>query len=405
MLCGPRFSRIVLLTSRRRRAVRPGEAWIRRVEMLARGAASEGAVLVGLLGPLPHEVALQAALDAGGCVEIVEGPLADDPVAAALRLGADPRRIRMVPPAGSGPLDQAAAARADRVVVVEARPGGNVEAIAGDRLRRALPIAVCLPAPARTVNEALVRAGAAPLLPDDDPAASAGAAAVPPVLVGGGSAVVPGDDDWLYLVHFTRGCPGAYPGQGRDEFLRELRGPADAGFHGPARSLERIVREGCVRASGRWVSGGTPVVSFTAAPPSEWPGLRRWVRHLGRWTFERYGIAIRRDVLAARGARPVRYGPTSRRPRTAAGRVFFQVRRSGGSDWSREREWRHPGSLVLGDLPPGSTALVVPAEGDATRLLRSPCGRPAAVDLPAPPCQDGIGAAASAAGPGSRECR
>jgi len=177
---------------------------------------------------------------------------------------------------------------------------------------------------------------------------------------------------WPWVVHFTRACPGEWPGESRWEFLGTLLRSRDSLFHGARRALERILVEGRIRASGRLIRGGHGVVSLTAADPAAGAAPARWARHLGRWTFEPWGIGLRREAALARGLRPVVYGPPGLyRALSADARWLYQAASSAGIDWSAECEWRASGDLELRRWAVDDALVVVPdlAEARAVRRL------------------------------------
>ena len=101
--------------------------------------------------------------------------------------------------------------------------------------------------------------------------------------------------------------------------------------------------------------------------------MRVFRAHRGRWDAEPFGIAIRAELLAARGARPVIYGDETvweRLPEPE--RPWFQRRttRAGKTpiDWSLEQEWRLPSDLWLDELPADEVRVFVPDEATAKRI-------------------------------------
>ena len=188
----------------------------------------------------------------------------------------------------------------------------------------------------------------------------------------------PNTDDWVYLSHTTRACPGPWPEQPRDDYLDSLlqsRGDAD---HSSSGTLERILVQRRLVASLRTARGGCRVVSFTASPLSRLPELRRFRRHRGRWDFEPFGLCIRQEWMTKRGARPVHYGDDSTwQSLSESDRPFFQPAHSGSSssedadagiDWTVEREWRHVGDLDLRQLSREDALVFVPNFAAARRL-------------------------------------
>ncbi|HEY0983436.1 hypothetical protein [Schlesneria sp.] len=172
----------------------------------------------------------------------------------------------------------------------------------------------------------------------------------------------PPAEEWDFLAHSTRACPGPWPGDSFAEYadsLLEARSDAD---HSALSALLRIIRQKTLIASGRTIRGGDRVVSFTAIPLSELPSLRRFRPHRVHWDFEPYGICLRRSWLLSRGAQAVNYAEEADWPElTAQQRPFFQ-RAIGhsGIDWRVEQEWRVVGDLGLRDAAPQDVIVFVP---------------------------------------------
>ncbi|MHB8866049.1 MAG: hypothetical protein ACYC6N_27015 [Pirellulaceae bacterium] len=175
-----------------------------------------------------------------------------------------------------------------------------------------------------------------------------------------------------YLSHCTRAANGPWPDQNRADYLDSLLlGRADAP-HSALATLVRIVRQRRLLATGRAIRGGTPVVCFTAVELAKLPELHTFRAHRGRWDFEPYGISISQQWLFQREALPVTYGDETLWTRLAeTERPFFQRRWSGADnviDWSREREWRHVGTLDFSDLPGDAAFLFVRTRKEAAQL-------------------------------------
>jgi hypothetical protein len=394
----PWSGRVALLNSRKPRFASPVDRWVRLTVLLAKRVARHGGTVVAGLGPLHYDLPLRCAVGSGGLAVVVLAPLPAGRRDAGIRgrcpeLAASPTVAFLDPPLAGRTAyrrDREVCAAADTVVVVEARARGNVETAARERLAAGGKVLVCPPGagPATAGNRRLLDAGAPELRPemlDDDAPALRGILAAPPPPPRPRRPpfrVPPERDDepWPWVVHYTRARPGELPGEPRWEYLRTLAESADPLFHGARRVLERILREGRIRASGRLVRGGTPAVSFTDAPPAEVARLCRWVRHLGRWNFEPYGIGLRRAAAVALGVRPVVYGPPAlfdTLPREE--RHLFQTtgtRR--GADWTAEREWRARGDVDLDDWPREDTVVVVPDES-AARAIRALADLPTVV--------------------------
>ncbi|MBI5490866.1 MAG: hypothetical protein HY905_26265 [Deltaproteobacteria bacterium] len=374
--------RFALLNSRKPRRVSPLDRWVRLTAAAARRIGDGGHTLVAGLGPLTHDFGLFCALDAGGAAEIVLDATTQGPRGSALRthraefLGH--RRARARWPTGrlaAEERDLAVCDAADVVVVIEARADGIMERLGRMRLRQRRPLLVCPPdgSPATAGNARLAAAGATTFdwggnhescRPDGGGAPEGAGARFP-------AGLPPCAADWLYVVHFTRTCPLEFPGESRWEFARTLAASRDPLFHRGLRVLERILDERVIRASGRLIRGGRPVVSFTAAAPADVAALARWARHLGRWTFEPYGVGLRREAAERRGLLPVLYGPAERYAAiTPQERWRYQAAATGGVDWTAEREWRARGDVELGSWA-GDEGIVVVADQEEARRIRS----------------------------------
>lgn len=189
--------------------------------------------------------------------------------------------------------------------------------------------------------------------------------------------LVPPAENWDFLTHWTRDRSGPWPDESEDDYLDRLI-LSGAGVDRSAwAALRRIVMRQTIVATARTIRGGTPVVSLTAVPLAELPGMRVFRPHRGRWDFEPYGVCIRRAWLQQRGARAVRYGDEAEWHRISpADRPFFQLRTTrprGGRppiDWTLEREWRHPSDVDLRELRPDEGMLFVPSRNEAEQLAR-----------------------------------
>lgn len=174
-----------------------------------------------------------------------------------------------------------------------------------------------------------------------------------------------------YLFHYTRSRPGPWPGQNLCEWARDLLENAPWADHTALDTLLRILREGRLRGSAHLIRGGHRVVSWTAVPPGELARITRWHPGLIRWTFEPYGIAVRRSTLKALGVRPAIYTHPRHYERLREhDRFRFQFHDPPKRSWKIEREWRLPGDLDLKPLPPDHWFAFVPTGEEADRLRR-----------------------------------
>ena len=171
------------------------------------------------------------------------------------------------------------------------------------------------------------------------------------------------------LIHFTRACPGPWPGEGLFEYygalLRGDQGAAHTGFD----SLKRILKEKLIRGGSLMTRGRTPVVSFTSLRPESLPRLIKWRPSLARWTMAPYGLSLDKQALRRLGALPVVYGNAETWDRLPARHRFrFQMEGTGGPVWRSEREWRLPGALDLGLLDPGDMIVLVPSPAEVREI-------------------------------------
>ncbi|MCE5334165.1 MAG: hypothetical protein LLG06_06205 [Desulfobacteraceae bacterium] len=177
-------------------------------------------------------------------------------------------------------------------------------------------------------------------------------------------------DPGRYLFHYTRGCPGPWPGESYREYLLKLLGGAPLSGHCAIDTLIRILLEGRIRAGSRMVRGQDRVSSWTSRPPSEIFALRKWNPALARWTVEPCGLALKRDLLRSMGAKPAVYGldgDFARLPRTE--RYRFQICGTPHAEWRHEREWRFPGDFTLDSVGPKDCFIFVRNEIEKRKLL------------------------------------
>lgn len=173
-----------------------------------------------------------------------------------------------------------------------------------------------------------------------------------------------------YLIHWTRSCVGPWPGESHAEYFRRTVESQEEETEGLS-TLKRILKEGVIRASGRLVRGGYSVVPFTQRPPQDLPELVRWRAGLRRWTFEPYGLALKKERLEAMGARPVTYGELSDFEKLPENdRPFFQAVGSHRHNWQAEQEWRILGDVELRHFDDDEVVVFVPDSADMPQMSR-----------------------------------
>ncbi len=184
-----------------------------------------------------------------------------------------------------------------------------------------------------------------------------------------------GDVGKDYLYHYTRSCPGPWPGEEPHDYLLRLLQGDSASAHTAIDTLARILNEQRVRASHLLVRGKHPVVSLTSRPPHELDAFRRWNRSQARWTLEPCGIAVKKVLLRKMGAKPTIYGDASVYGSISPKELYRFQLSTRRSSWAAEREWRLNGDLWLMDITPEDYFVFVPSSADAVRLATLITGR------------------------------
>ncbi len=173
-----------------------------------------------------------------------------------------------------------------------------------------------------------------------------------------------------YLYHYTRACPGPWPGQSYRDYLYRLFNNDPFSAHTALDTLIRILYEGRIRSSCNLVRGDRPVVSWSARPPLELQKLRKWNPALIRWTFEPYGLAVHRRLLRRRGAQPAIYTTPENYSRLPPDQRFrFQRHQPPRCSWKVEREWRLPGDFALESVTPTDGFIFVPDAAARQRVV------------------------------------
>ncbi len=116
------------------------------------------------------------------------------------------------------------------------------------------------------------------------------------------------------------------------------------------------------------MSGGENAVSFTSLSTEDSASLMRWRKRFVRYSFEPYGIAIKRDVLASLGTHKVNYRNTND-TEINCDSLFIQSSGKKGN-WKKEEEWRLRGDLVLNNIDKNDILVLVPDESFANMMLK-----------------------------------
>ncbi len=303
------------------------------------------------------------------------------------------RQLATLMPPGSSrrwPPDWHAALLADTIELISARPGGNVARLVEALLNRSSPGSP--PAHRHRIPTIRIAVGQTLVPPQlakrwlqlgaavaNNPDANNAADIVGPLAdprpprserlrLTSSNELLTGD----YLYHWTRACPGPWPGQTSEQYLNDLLFHPSRSSRSAEASLRHILTARRLVGTNRLTRSSHPVVCWTEVAPWEWPSRRVYRKHLRRWDFEPFGIGVRKQVLRDFQARPVTYGtdtdwsnlPQEERP-------FFQIRsgrnRSLGT-WESEREWRTLGDVPLDRLGKNDACLIVPTSESAQRL-------------------------------------
>lgn len=351
--------KVAVVTSRLRRVIQIDGAWIQGLRAVLRKIAAEPVTLLVGGKTAGSDLIRRGAARCGIEFEIIE-PLLDGPTQDDFKDAVD-----------SSPLDEAVISRAGQIYVLGLRTNGNLHrALRRRQINGQAGISlVDIPGlQSDTARQELIERGAILWQPSScerRPFVVPLGASEPSIAASDRIYQIvpfPLSDEWIYLTHTTRSCPGPWPGESVEEYADSLLDSRPDANHSPLAALMRIVTQRRLIASNRSIRGGYPIVSFTACPLGELPALHCFRTHRVRWDFEPYGLCLRRSWLTERGARPVVYGDEELwRSLPPSDRPFFQIATGeSGIDWTVEREWRHPGDVDLSSAVSGDVFAFVP---------------------------------------------
>lgn len=170
-----------------------------------------------------------------------------------------------------------------------------------------------------------------------------------------------------WLVHWTRSSQGPWPGEKAWEFYRDLFENPHMYVRSARETLIKILTEKLIRGSSWKLPGGVKAVSLTSLAPGEAVSLMRWRKRFVRYSFEPYGIAIKRDILVQMGAREIQYEkPNVDSP---SEKLFVQSPGEKG-DWTKEKEWRIRGDLRLDTIDKNDYFAIVSDKSDAEHIKK-----------------------------------
>jgi len=364
-----------VVNSRRHRTLIPHEPWVLETVRVVDQLVALSVPIRFSFGVLSHDVAAWRIWQRGGrgIVHAVTGLpswqrrygwLIDAPHVRWEWLPPAPRQLAGVA------RDAAIISQADVVCAVRGRLGGNMVRLCQEKLFAGGIVRICAFdgewdrawAPLLECGAAIVEMG--PARSNSDL----------PKIVESESSPVP--LRWQnvpvnkYLFHFTRQCPGPWPGQDLPAYFSSIAAGAAGSGHTAFDSLRRILGERRIRGAGRLIRGTVPAVCLTAASPEVILKLVRWQPHLIRWRFQPYAIGFDRLYAQNKGAEPVIYGPARLVTALSADRQFlFQPSGADQPDWSIEQEWRVKGDIDFSDASPDEIMVLAPTIDEAAAMI------------------------------------
>jgi len=362
VLCGPQRLlekfRICVLNSRQSPKLDPADAWIQRSRSALLSLNPETDVFITSLGTTSYDLLTWAAgkIDLDVIIVLTAGSaqnLAVERLQALKQFGLKDHRTLVVRPlklskrtskhADFTLRDRWILALSDRWLPVSIRSGGNLDVLLKEFGN------------GQIIADFKIAHQSAKRLPAAEP--------LKPV-------TLPCDFNYRhYLFHWTRTVQGAWPDETQADYFDRILEKGQLNLSG-LETLKHILHEGRLEASGRLIRGGYQVVPFSAADPRLLPQLIRYRAGLRHWTFEPYGIGVKRSVLEAAGARPVIYGkPDVYDKLPEVDKPFFQVAESAGCDWRAEEEWRVPASIDFHRLGKNDMVIFIRKSGEADKTI------------------------------------
>jgi hypothetical protein len=351
-----------ILNSRKPRRISPDDTWITATKSLARYAETAKLTMISSYGTMPYCMVSRLAFSSplivvcDDVLPFMSPSQSEDfffKYGDLFELGST-LFISPFPPGSSLPRDirfmerdRLVAALASELLVAELSPGGNMEKVveeASDRGKKVVRYCSSAGATALAARPAAHRKSVPISVPIFREVAGKNA----------------------YLIHYTRSCPGPWPGQSAADYCLSLINGCEHSAHSGFDTLCRILSENLIRGSSLLTRRGHCVVSLTERPPSEIPTLTKWRKSLIRWSFEPYGIAFPKDDLFRIGARPVIYAVEDAFQDLSADlEHLFQLQGKNSTDWSAEKEWRVRGDLALNEALREKMIVIVTSQEEA----------------------------------------
>jgi len=359
---GPPFERpfAAILNSRQSKTPCGSEPWIQNTIKAIDFSASEGLTVLSSVGMHTWNILTWASGDRDAN-QIVVLPLLknDDPENIIERVTGDfnltPERTEFLffetgipsnrPKLAWAERDRAIAALADVIYPVSLRKRGNMEQLIQERATKEGNIVEDFTAPYSPRKREKLR----PL----DPEAVAEKFPV---------------ESWDFVTHWTHCFDGPWPNESEAEYYSAVCSSGSEYCRTAMDSILHILEKLQIYGTKGCVRGGLSAVSFTSLPPSEAVKLMRWHSRKTRYTFEPYGLAVKRNIVETMGVRPVIYGnSTDFESLPEKDRPYFHSKGAKG-DWPAECEWRYIGDFDISMLPKDSYMTIVRSEKDAEKM-------------------------------------
>jgi hypothetical protein len=178
--------------------------------------------------------------------------------------------------------------------------------------------------------------------------------------------------DWDFVTHWTKRAYGPFPSERPYDYYSAIVSSGDKYAHDAEAALVNIITTRKIYGSLGNVKGGNPAVSFTGLKPSDAVNLMTWRKRKVCYTFEPYGIAIRKEVALDAGIKPVRYIKRERNSpinnKHDIPDEFTQGYSKG--QWWREDEHRYIGDLDLNILDTDDIRVLLPTEEVRERIKK-----------------------------------
>ncbi len=175
-----------------------------------------------------------------------------------------------------------------------------------------------------------------------------------------------------FITHWTRRFCCPWPGERTADYYKAIANSRDKYPRGADATLKRILSEKLLRGSSTRIKNGKIAVGFTDLPPHEAVKLMKWRRRYCRYTFEPYGIAIRKEAAIDSGIKPVTYIGKNQitegfNPLLLQKPDEYTQTCSKG-EWWRESEWRFIGNLDLSRFAPADIRVIVPSNSQTRQF-------------------------------------